>query len=113
MYEAGVKSLFPALSSERTLNVCVPSITLTVLVLTQVTKGLPSKLHSNLFSDLPSMSDPENENFIELDAVLPLLTITLLSPSIAVFIMVFGVFSLLVSFSSSVCPKAMLPPFPT
>ncbi len=44
--EAGVKSLFPALSSDRTLNVCVPSITLTVLVLTQVTKGIPSRLHS-------------------------------------------------------------------
>ncbi len=44
--EAGLKSLFPALSSERTLNVCGPSITLTVLVLTQVTKGIPSRLHS-------------------------------------------------------------------
>ena len=90
-----------------------PSITFTVLVLTQVTKGLPSKLHSNLFNDLPSLSDPENENFIELEAVLPLLTITLLSPSIAVFIVVSGEFLLLVSFLSPVCQKAVLPSIPT
>jgi hypothetical protein len=90
--EAGDGSLFVELSSDKTLNVWVPSPKLTEVnwmgLVHMVKLGL-SILHSKLLIPTP-VSLPENLNTIELDLVLLPLVIALLLPSIAVLIVVVG-----------------------
>src|SRR5678810_1192014 len=86
--DEGDGSLFVELSSDKTLNVWVPSPKLTEVnwmgLVHMVKLGL-SILHSKLLIPTP-VSLPENLNAIELDLVLLPLVIALLLPSIAVLI---------------------------
>src|SRR5678809_1581954 len=83
--DEGDGSLFVELSSDKTLNVWVPSPKLTEvnwMGLVQVVKLELSILHSKLLIPTP-VSLPENINVIEVDLVLlPLVTVALL-PSVA------------------------------
>src|SRR5678815_157385 len=95
--DAGVRSLFPALSSDKTVKVWVPSFSKSENMngLVQGTYLELSILHSKWLipaplSSLPPVSLPENLNDMEVELELvPLATMVLL-PSIAVLINVVG-----------------------
>ena len=87
----GVGSLFVELSSDNTLNVCVPSPKFTEvnwIGLIQIVKLELSKLHSKWST--PPVSVPENVNVIDVDLVVPSFVTALLLPSTDEFIEVAG-----------------------